>query len=40
MKRRDHPLFFWCVDHLVLLYVAVIVTAILPVVVLHWLGLG
>lgn len=35
MRRSDHPNFAWFVDHIMLLYIALVVTAILPVVILE-----
>ena len=35
IRRSDHPFLAWCIEHLVVLYIALIVTAILPVVILE-----
>ncbi len=35
MRRREHPLVSWCIEHLMLLYIALVVTAILPVVIVE-----
>lgn len=35
MKRREHPKTAWLIEHLTLLYIALVVTAILPIVILE-----
>lgn len=35
MRRREHPLTVWIIEHLMLLYIALVVTAILPIVIVE-----
>ncbi len=35
MRLREHPRVCWLVEHMVLLYIALVVTAILPLLVLE-----
>jgi hypothetical protein len=35
MRRADHPFLAWVIDHMMLLYIAVVVTAILPIVIVE-----
>lgn len=37
MKRRDHPVAVWIIEHFLLVYIALVVTAILPLVVVEFL---
>ncbi len=35
MRRREHPRLVWVIEHLVVLYIALVVTAILPIVIVE-----
>lgn len=35
MNRREHPFVAWLIEHFMLVYIAIVVSAILPLVVLE-----